>query len=129
MQRSLPHLLLLSLLLSPSLTLDCNATTANFLSPHSLGKQDEITDALAVLCKQVRPDFTKYEFGKTNYTLYGWKVNCTYIDGKQTAEVDNKDTVKITGGRIEFAMNFTYNVSKIGTDKVGWAYGRGLIVM
>jgi hypothetical protein len=102
---------------------DCNATTSNFLSAHSLGKQDEVTDALAVLCKQIRPDVTIYEFGKVNYTLYGWKINCTYIDGRQDAEVTSNDTVRITGGMIEFSVNFTYSVSRIGPDKAGTAYG------
>lgn len=124
MQLQPQHFVVLFCLVSLALSDDCNATTSNFLSPHSLGKQDEVTDALAVLCKQVQLGLTVYEYGKASYSLYGFKVNCSYNDGKQIANVTSEDTVNITGGKIEFAMNFTYNVSKIGPDRVGWAYGK-----
>lgn len=102
---------------------NCTYTTTNFLSSHSLGKQDEVTDALAVLCKQVRPNITMYQYGKTNYTLFNFSVKCIYNDGKQVANITSGDHISITGGKIEFALNFNYSVSKIGPDKTGWAYG------
>jgi hypothetical protein len=113
---------LLALLLGVAFSAKCTYTTTNFLSSHSLGKQDELTDALAVLCKQVRPNTTRYEFGKTNYTLYNFTVRCIYNDGKQVANISSADHINITGGKIEFALNFNYSVSKIGPDKTGSAY-------
>lgn len=114
------------LLLIGAIADNCTVTTTNFLSPHSLGKQDEVTDALVVLCKQTRPNTTIYQFGKTNYTLYNFTVRCIYNDGKQVADISQADRVAITGGKIEFALNFNYSVSKIGPDKTGWAYGNFL---
>lgn len=112
------------LLFVGTLAANCTITTTNFLSPHSLGKQDEMTDALAILCKQIRLNTTKYEFGKTNYSLYNFSLSCHYNDGRQVAEITSGDHISITGGKIEFTMNFNYSVSKIGPDKVGWAYGK-----
>lgn len=79
--------ILLCLLISTVLADKCNITTTNFLSPHSLGKQDEMTDALAVLCRQVRINTTLYEFGRTNYSLYNFKLGCVYNDGRQVADI------------------------------------------
>lgn len=102
---------------------DCNATLAHYLSPHSLGKQDELADALKILCKQVRPNITRYQYGKTNYTLYNVSVNCIYNDGKQVADIPSNNTIAITGGKVEFAVNFNVSVTKMGVVSTAWGYG------
>lgn len=107
----------------PSSARRCNETMANYLSPHSLGKQDEMTDALAILCKQVKIPTTRYQYGSTNYSLYNVSVKCLYNDGKQRADVVSGDVIEVTGGVIEFQLNFNYTISRIGPDKPGWAYG------
>lgn len=64
-----------------------------------------------------------YQFGKVNYTLYNISVKCIYNDGKQVADIPRNNTISITGGKVEFAVNFNFSVSRIGPDKTGWAYG------
>lgn len=82
-----------------------------------------MTDALAILSKQIRPSIIIYQVGKTNYTLYNVSVKSIFNDGRQTAEIISGDEIKISGGKIEFAVNFNFSVSRIGPDKTGWAYG------
>jgi hypothetical protein len=96
---------------------------AHYLSPHSLGKQDELADALKILCKQVRINTTIYQSGKTNYSIYNVSVQCLYNDGKQTADVLRNNTITITGGKVEFAVTFNFSISKLGSQIKGWAYG------
>jgi hypothetical protein len=93
---------------------NCTYTTTNFLSSHSLGKQDEMSDAVLILCKQVRLNTTTYAFGRTNYSLYNFTTKCVYNDGKQIANVTSGDHINITGGKLEFQVTFNYSVSKIG---------------
>lgn len=80
--------------------LECNATMSHYLSPHSLGKQDEIADALKIVCPQVRVKTTTYSYGKSNYTIYNTTVRCVYNDGRQTADIPNNQTVTVSGGLI-----------------------------
>lgn len=101
----------------------CNATWANYLSPHSLGKQDELTDATAILCQQVRVNTTKYIFGSTNFTIYNVTTKCIYNDGKQKADILGRDLIEIYGGFIEFQLWFNYSIARTGNEKQGWAYG------
>ena len=119
---------ILTLCLSAAMAIDCTQTHTHFLSPHSLGKQDEITDALKVLCPQLQPRTTMYRFASANYTLYNISVKCIYNDGKQTANINSSDNIAISGGKIEFAVNFNYSVSKIGPDRYGYGYGKNLII-
>lgn len=101
----------------------CNITFANYLSPHSLGKQDEMTDALVNICKQVRINTTRYGFGSANYTIYNVTTKCIYNDGKQQADILSGDKITMYGGFIEFQLWFNFSVSRIGPDKLGYAYG------
>lgn len=81
-------------------SLECNATLAHYLSPHSLGKQDEVADALKIICPQVRVKTTIYGYGKSNYSIYNVKVRCVYNDGRQTADIPNNQTITVSGGII-----------------------------
>lgn len=48
------YLLLFTYLVTMSFALDCNATIGNYISPHSLGQQDELNDTLAILCPKIK---------------------------------------------------------------------------
>lgn len=82
-----------------------------------------MTDALAILCKQVKIPLTKYQYSSTNYTLYNVSVKCLYNDGKQKADIISGDLIQIYGGFIEFQVYFNFSISRIGPDKYGWGYG------
>lgn len=115
------QLLILILTIISITTLQCNATTGNYLSSHSLGKQDEMFDALQILCKQIKIPNTTLTVSRTVYTIFNLTIKCIYNDGKQTADVGN-DHINITGGKIEFSIYFNYSTSKIGPDQFGYGF-------
>jgi hypothetical protein len=80
----------------------------HYLSPHSLGKQDELTDALKILCVQVRLNTKIFQYGKTNYSIYNTSVRCFYNDSNQTTDVLWNHIITITGGKVEFSVTFNY---------------------
>lgn len=102
---------------------ECNATLAHYLSPHSLGRQDEIADAMKILCKQIRPTITTYQSGRSNYTLYNFSIQCIYNDGRQTADILSNNTLLIKGGTIEFLVNLNYSIARTGSTVFGGAFG------
>lgn len=47
-------LIIFACLVTLSFVLDCNATIGNYISPHSLGQQDELNDTLTILCPKIK---------------------------------------------------------------------------
>lgn len=104
-------------------SLDCNATVGNYISPHSLGQQDELNDTIAALCPTIEIKDYTYYVSKTNYTISNVSLVCSYFDGDQKSSIGTNNTITISGGKIQFMIYFNFTVSKIGPDTLGYGYG------
>lgn len=103
------EVLLLALIVL-SLQKQCNGTTTNYISEHSLGQQDEINDTTAIICPDISLKTLSVSFEGGSVTLSNITLKCEFFDGSQVAKAGN-DTLTVSGGKIEFQTNFALSIN------------------
>ena len=124
---SLFLLLPLLLLVSSISAITCNASSYEFTSDYSLGKQDELNTTFDKIQNTLPPfpDMTYIDSNTGNtYTILNFTAVFRYIDSAQKAEVVDNDTVIVKDGYlvVDFRFNWT---SRGEMNKEGTASGTG----
>lgn len=114
---------ILILLVVFAVGLQCNGTTGNFISEHSLGQQDEINDTTVKICPTIQIKNVANTFDQGSINLSNITLSCLFFDGSQVGKAGNS-SITVSGGRIEFQTNFAITVNQSGTVKNGTGYGK-----
>ena len=74
------------LLIILTLQAKCNGTTGNYLSEHSLGKQDEINDTTLAICPTIQLANITVTYDGATMKLHNPTLGCIFYDGSQTGK-------------------------------------------
>lgn len=107
----------ISSLLSIVSTVECNASTMNFVSRFSLGKQDEFNRTFTKIQSKLQslPGINYSSPNGANYSIMNIKPSYYYRDSKQKATSSGEDTIVLEGGYAEVDLTFEWKIASFTT--------------
>ncbi len=120
------YIVLVFVLLSGALAVDCNATVFEFISQMELGKKEELNITFDKIVKKLPkfPDVVYNTSSTQKYTISNLSYIFRYLDSTQEQELAHNGTVIVVGGKLRIDFNYTWAVTGTSTKSgIGIGYG------